>query len=92
MGKMHFQVAVLAFACFIASAASALAGPDGQGWNGPGWYVTGSAPPAPAAAAPDYILFEGPHKLQSGCLQVYRRLYSPIGICRLLEAKPVLAK
>jgi len=94
MGKMHSQVvAVLAFACFLASAASAVAGPDAQGWSGPGWYVTGSAPPAlGSAAAPDYILFEGPHKLQSGCLQVYDRLYSPIGTCRFLEAKPVLAE
>jgi hypothetical protein len=86
---MHFGVVMLAFACFMASAAGAAAGPDAQGWDGPGWYITGSAAPAPLpAAAPDYILLEGPHELQIGCLQVYERLYSPIGICRFLDAKP----
>ena len=88
---MNFQVAILAFAfaSFTASAAGAVAGPDAQGWSGPGWYVTGSAPPEPLSIAPDYILLEGPNKLQSECLQVYNRLYSPIGTCRLLDAKPL---
>src|SRR6185437_3561529 len=43
---------------------------DAQGWNGPGWYVTGSAPAQPKAA-PVYILFEGPHVSQSDCVAVY---------------------
>jgi hypothetical protein len=60
---------------------------DAQGWNGPGWYVTGSAPAQPKAA-PVYILFEGPHVSQSDCVAVYDRLYSPIGICRYLNEKP----
>ena len=82
--------ALLAAACVLASAADVVAGPDGQGWSGPGWCITGSAPPAPSSAAPpNYVLLEGPHKLQSDCLQMYERLYSPIGVCRFLEAKPV---
>jgi hypothetical protein len=57
--------------------------------GGAGWYISGSVPPAPlSAGAPHYILFEGPHALQSGCLDVYDRLYSPIGVCRFLDAKP----
>jgi hypothetical protein len=91
MGKMHFQVAVVAFAfaCLTAGAAGAAASRDAQGWGGPGWYVTGSAPPEPSSTAPDYILLEGPHKLQSDCLKVYNQLYSPIGACRFLDVKPV---
>jgi hypothetical protein len=86
---MRFQAGMLAFACFMASPACAVAGADDQGWGGPGWYITGSASPAPAsAAAPDYVLLEGPHKLQSDCLQIYEQLYSPIGTCRYLDAKP----
>jgi hypothetical protein len=43
----------------------------------------------PRAVAPDHILLEGPHELQEACLEVYERLYYPIGVCRLLTAKPV---
>jgi hypothetical protein len=90
MGKMYFQATMLTLAYILASTANAGAGPDAQGWSGPGWYITGSAPPSSqAAAAPDYILFEGPHELQSACLEVYDRFFSPIGVCRLLNAKPV---
>jgi hypothetical protein len=86
-----FRAVILTLACLLAStAAQAAAGPDAQGWNGPGWYVTGSAPPAPQpVAAPNYILFEGPHALPGECLQVYDRFYSPVGMCRFLDAKPV---
>ena len=70
----------------IAYCPSANAQADAQGWNGPGWYITSA--PEKSAAAPAYILFEGPHDLRSGCLDVYNRLYSPIGICRFLGAKP----
>jgi hypothetical protein len=74
-------------ACWPASQADAL--PDAQGWNGPGWYVTGSAPVAPKLpVTPAYILFDGPHDSQDGCALVYSRLYSPIGVCRLLDTKP----
>jgi hypothetical protein len=77
----------LFLACWPASQADAL--PDAQGWNGPGWYVAGSAPVAPkSAATPAYILFDGPHDSQGGCALVYDRLYSPIGVCRLLDTKP----
>jgi hypothetical protein len=62
---------------------------DSQGWNGPGWYVSGSAPPTlEPTASPAYILFEGPHVSRSDCIAVYDRLYSPVGICRFLSTKP----
>ena len=74
-------------ACWPASLAEAL--PDSQGWNGPGWYVAGSAPLAPKSpATPAYTLFHGPHDSQSGCVLIHDRLYSPIGVCRLLDIKP----
>jgi hypothetical protein len=66
-----------------------VAAADLQGWNGPGWYVTGSAPlGTKPPATPAYILFNGPHISGSECTQVYDRLYSPIGVCRLLDIKP----
>ena len=90
LGKMHFHATMLTLACLMASAAGAVAAPDERGWDGPGWYITGAAAPAPpSAAAPDYVLLEGPHKLQGDCQKVYDRLYSPIGVCRFLDAKPI---
>jgi hypothetical protein len=86
--KVNLGLAALSWlACWPAWMATAL--PDAQGWNGPGWYVAGSAPLEPQpAATPAYILFNGPHDSQSGCALVYDRLYSPIGMCRLLDIKP----
>src|SRR6185312_4875499 len=89
MRKMHFQAIIMIFACLVASTANAVAVQDAQGWNGPGWYITGSAPIASQPiASPDYILFEGPHALLTDCKEAYDRLYSPVGICRFLGAKP----
>ena len=70
-------------------AASAQTAPlaDAQGWSGPGWYITDTATPSHA-----YILFEGPHAQQARCMEAYDRLYSPIGICRFLDAKPDSAR
>ena len=74
---------------FIACAVTPVAAADLQGWNGPGWYVAGSAPLVlKSPATPAYILFNGPHASGSECKLVYDRLYSPIGICRLLDIKP----
>ena len=93
--KVNLRLATLPWlllACWPASQADAL--PDAQGWNGKGWYVTGSAPLAttsPATtspATPAYILFNGPYTSGSECTLVYDRLYSPIGVCRLLDIKP----
>ena len=88
--KISLRMAALSWvflACSPASQAAAL--PDAQGWNGPGWYVAGSAPLiAKLSTTPAYILFDGPHDSQSGCVLVYDRLYSPIGMCRLLDIKP----
>jgi hypothetical protein len=61
---------------------------DAQGWDGPGWYVSGAAPVNTPPATPAYILFNGPHSSQSECAVIYDRLYSPIGVCRFLEVKP----
>ena len=88
-GNMQFRAITWMFACLLASTAHAAAIADAQGWNGPGWYITGSAPIASQpVAAPDYILFEGPHALPGDCAEVYARLYSPVGVCRFLSAKP----
>lgn len=89
MKIVRFQAAVLTLACVLAGTAHAGAGPDAQGWNGPGWYVAGSAPLATnLPATPAYILFNGPHTSERDCALVYDRLYSPIGACRFLESKP----
>jgi hypothetical protein len=79
-------VALVAFAgCCAASGAQA----DAQGWDGPGWYISGTPSPATALlAAPTYILFKGPLMLQGDCIALYDRFYSPIGTCRYLDAKP----
>lgn len=74
---------------FAVLALAPLAAPDLQGWNGPGWYVTGSAAyGTKLPATPAYILFDGPHASGGECTRVYNRLYSPIGVCRLLDIKP----
>jgi hypothetical protein len=89
MKKMYLQAVMLTLACVLAGASNADAGPDAQGWNGRGWYITGAAPPALVpVAAPNYILLEGPHALPAECLEIYDRFYSPIGICRFLNVKP----
>jgi len=74
---------------FAACALVPIAVADSQGWNGPGWYVAGSAPlVTKPPATPAYILFDGPHASGSECTLVHDRLYSPIGVCRLLDIKP----
>ena len=79
-----FERIIGALACALVPVALA----DAQGWNGPGWYVSGSAPANTPTATPAYILFNGPHGSQSDCALVYDRLYSPIGVCRFLDVKP----
>ena len=69
--------------CLPAGAQSASLA-DAQGWNGPGWYITNAVSSTHAS-----VLFEGPHALQSRCIETYHRLYSPIGMCRFLDVKPV---
>ena len=82
-------IARLLGSAFITCAVVPVAAADSQGWQGPGWYVTGSAPLATKPpATPAYILFDGPHASGSECTQVYDRFYSPIGVCRLLDIKP----
>jgi len=84
LGPAALATLLIASGLAVGAHTDALANP--QGWSGPGWYVTSAASPAPTQA---YILFEGPHELQSGCVQAYDRFYSPVGICRFLDAKPV---
>ena len=89
MARIRLPLITPMLAFLLASIVNAVAIPDAQGWNGPGWYITGSAPIASQpVAAPDYILFEGPHALLTDCKEAYDRLYSPVGICRFLGAKP----
>jgi len=75
---------MLLMVCSRPGAAQPMALADAQGWSGPGWYITDAKTSAHAL-----ILFEGPHALQSRCVETYDRLYSPIGGCRFLEAKPI---
>jgi len=76
-------------ASLVAFALVPVAVADSQGWNGPGWYISGSAPLAPGpTATPAYILFNGPHPSGSACTLIYDRLYSPIGVCLFLNIKP----
>jgi hypothetical protein len=75
--------------CLLEGAAALPAQADAQGWNGPGWYVTNTTSPAVRAdELSPYILFTGPYSLQSGCLEIYDKLYSPIGTCRFFSLKP----
>jgi hypothetical protein len=80
------RTAIAALVASTAYSATAGARADVHGWNGPGWYISDSA--SESSAAPATILFEGPHDLRSGCVAVYDRLYSTIGACRFLNAKP----
>jgi len=77
-------LAVLFQGCVLAIGAQAAALADAQGWSGPGWYITSTE-----TATHAYILFEGPHISQSQCSEAYDRLYSPIGMCRFLDVKPL---
>ena len=90
MKRLHINIAAcLLGAAFVACALVPAAAADLQGWNGAGWYVTGSAPLATTSpATPAYILFNGPYASGSECTLVYDRFYSPIGVCRLLDIKP----
>jgi hypothetical protein len=90
---MFLKSALAALAVVIVLATPAIAQVadqgDSQGWAGPGWYVSGGSPLASGPfAEPAWILFNGPHPQESACLDIYARLYSPIGRCRLLDAKP----
>lgn len=90
MKRRHINLLVRALgACLVACALAPVATADPEGWNGPGWYVTGSAPSEiKSSTTPAYILFNGPHSSLNACTLVYDRLYSPVGICRLLDTKP----
>ena len=90
---MLLKSAWAALAIFFAMTAPAMTQttpqPDNQGWAGPGWYVSGGSPLASGLfAEPAWVLFNGPHAQESACMDIYDRLYSPIGRCRLLQAKP----
>jgi hypothetical protein len=89
MGRVLLSLIILMLACPFGGAAAPVSNRDAQGWNGSGWYVTSSAyPGARPEDMPTYILFDGPYPLQSGCLEIYDRLFSPLGVCRFLNLKP----
>lgn len=71
----------------LVAAAPAAAQPDEQGWNGPGWYISGGGS-SDETVQPAYILFDGPHDEQQTCLTLHDQLYAPIGACRYLNVKP----
>jgi len=84
---MLLKSTLAALALIAAAPAASLAQPDDQGWNGPGWYISGGGS-SDAAVLPSYILFDGPHGEQQDCLTLHDRLYAPIGACRYLNVKP----
>ena len=88
--KSAWAALTLVIAMTAGAMAQAVPQPDNQGWGGPGWYVSGgdSSLAVGPFAEPAWILFDGPHAQQSTCMDVYNRLYSPVGRCRLLQAKP----
>ena len=91
MKQLHsewpIQTIVVTIALLAAGCLSQGALADAQKGNGPGWYISGSAPPG-AVALPRHILFEGRHATEADCVALYDRTYSPIGMCRLLATKP----
>jgi hypothetical protein len=89
MGKALLALSIPILACVFGSAAAPVPKPDAQGWNGSGWYLTNTRYPGKGSDnEPALILFGGPYPLQNGCLELYDRLYSPIGVCRFLNLKP----
>lgn len=89
MGKTLLALTIPILACFFGSAAAPLPKADPQGWNASGWYLTSRTYPGTRAEdEPALILFGGPYPLQNGCLEIYDRLYSPIGVCQFLNLKP----
>jgi hypothetical protein len=89
MGKTLLALTIPILACFFGSAAAPLPKADAQGWSGSGWYLTSTTYPGTRAEdEPAFILFGGPYPLQNRCLEIYDRLYSPIGVCRFLNLKP----
>lgn len=82
---MLLKSTLAALALMLAPAASQ-AQPDDQGWNGPGWYISGGS--SDKTVLPAYILFDGPHAQQQACLALHDQLYAPIGACRYLNVKP----
>jgi hypothetical protein len=91
------SLTVLMLACLWGSGAASFPktnaqDPDAQGWNGPGWYLT-NAPSLyiGSEATLAYILFSGSYTMKTGYLEVYDRLYSPIGFCRFLNLKPAVS-
>lgn len=92
MGKTWiFKSTIAGLAMLPALSGTCVARPDDQGWGGPGWYIS-SGSKATLTERAAYILFNGPHEKQAVCAEVYDRLYSPIGTCRYLEAKPGLSR
>jgi len=89
MGKTLLGLSIPVLACVFGSAAAPVPKPDAQGLNGSGWYLTNTTYPGKGSDnEPAFILFGGPYSLQNGCLEIYDRLYSPIGVCRFLNLKP----
>jgi len=89
MGKTLLALTTMMLGGLLASAAAPFPKADAQGWNGSGWYLTSAPYPGTRSEdEPASILFGGPYPLQDGCLEIYDRLYSPIGVCRFLNLKP----
>jgi hypothetical protein len=89
MVATHFKEFLLAFTLTSVSGVIAVAGPDGNGWDGAGWYVSSNAPNSDDLyRAQEVILFRGPIDQEQDCRTIFLRLYSPIGGCHYFKSKP----
>lgn len=89
MVATHFKEFLLAFTLTSVSGVIAVAGPDGNGWDGAGWYVSSNAPNNDGLyRAQEVILFRGPIDQEQNCRTIFPNLYSPIGGCHYFKSKP----
>ena len=87
--EVLLSLALLMWAFPLTALGAPVTSPDLQGWSESGWYITSTASYGGRPENDDaYILFKGPYVQQTECLEVFDRLYSPIGICRFLITKP----
>lgn len=86
---IYFKEFLLAFTLLLVSGVIAVAGPDGNGWNGAGWYISSNAPNTDGLyRVQKVILFKGPIDQEQNCRTVFFNLYSPIGGCHYFKSKP----
>lgn len=88
MAAAHFKEFLLAFTLLLVSGGIVVADPDGNGWNGAGWYVSSKVPDSDGLyRVQEVILFKGPIDQEQDCRAIFLKLYSPIGGCYYFKSK-----